>query len=85
MKRVILASIFAMTLSPGANAQGVKWTCTAPRLAEFDYRGGKTATIRLEQYSRGGEYLVTKSADGNTATGKTGDGTTFVCTNPAAT
>jgi hypothetical protein len=43
------------------------------------YTGGDTALIHLQGFSSGGNYPVTKSADGNVATGTTANGTAFQC------
>jgi hypothetical protein len=72
--------VAVLSFASVAQAADPKWKCEAKGLAESDYRGGKTATIRLDKYARGGDYAVTKSADGKTANGTTADGTPFTCT-----
>lgn len=65
--------------APAAAAPAMKWTCTAPGLVTARYTGGSTAYVHLSRYTSGGSYPVVKNASGNVATGKTADGTDFVC------
>lgn len=71
----LLATLGACA-SPGGTST---WTCSAPGLQNAHYTGGNTAQIHLQGFSSGGSYQVTKSADGNVATGTTANGTAFQC------
>lgn len=83
LKRFILNTVFVAValagLSGAAAAQsGKKWICTAEKLQNFSYKGGKTAMIHLKPYKSGGNYQVTPVSD-TKVTGKTKDGTPFIC------
>jgi hypothetical protein len=71
-----LAVVLCACASPGA---GASWACSASGLVNSRYTGGDTALIHLQGFSSGGNYPVTKSADGNVATGTTANGTAFQC------
>ena len=73
---VITAGALSACASPGESAA---WVCSASGLVNSHYTGGSTALIHLQGFSSGGNYPVTKSADGNVATGTTGNGTAFQC------
>lgn len=62
-----------------APGSGQPWECTASGLVNSHYTGGDSALIHLQGFSSGGNYAVTKSADGNVATGTTANGTAFQC------
>lgn len=74
---LVLSSTFFGALFAFSPAEAAKWTCSAPGLRNSSYSGGETAYVHLEGYNRGGHYKVTRN--GNTATGQTANGTTFVC------
>lgn len=71
-----LVVVLSACASPGA---GASWACSASGLVNSRYTGGDTALIHLQGFSSGGNYPVTKSADGNVATGTTANGTAFQC------
>jgi len=71
-----LASALGACASTGV---GSAWACSASGLVNSHYTGGDTALIHLQGFSSGGNYPVTKSADGNVATGTTANGTDFQC------
>jgi len=71
-----LVVVLSACASPGASAS---WACSASGLVNSHYTGGDTALIHLQGFSSGGNYAVTKSADGNRATGTTANGTAFQC------
>ncbi|WP_271088043.1 hypothetical protein [Hoeflea poritis] len=60
-------------------AEAASWKCTAKKLKNASYRGGRTAMIHLSPYKSGGRYPVTKVSD-KKVVGKTKDGTPFTCT-----
>jgi hypothetical protein len=77
-----LPVLFALAAALGACAStgvGDAWACSASGLVNSHYIGGGTALIHLQGFSSGGNYPVTKSADGNVAKGTTGNGTEFQC------
>ena len=77
-----LSVLCALAAALGACAStGVSsaWACSASGLVNSHYTGGDTALIHLQGFSSGGNYPVTKSADGNVATGTTANGTAFQC------
>ena len=69
--------------APTSAAPVAKWTCTAPGLVTANYNGGNMAYVHLARYTSGGNYMVVKDPSGKKATGKTADGTTFVCATTA--
>ena len=71
-----LIVVLSACASPGG---GASWACSASGLMNSYYTGGSTALIHLQGFSAGGNYPVTKNADGNMATGTTGNGTAFQC------
>ena len=83
MSQKTIGSLFVVFLVAGCQTtSGPSWKCSAENLAESRYYGGSTAKIRLAGFSKAGSYSVTKSPDGKTATGKTGNGTPFSCVAP---
>ena len=58
---------------------GNGWICTADKILNAKYDGGKRAYIHLDPYSKGERYRVTLNASKTEATGKTGNNTPFVC------
>lgn len=81
---LLLAAVLSVALpTSGALANTAeKWVCTAEKLKSYSYRGGKTATIHLSPYSKGGTYKVTVVSD-TEVVGETKDGTPFTCTKAA--
>jgi len=73
--RTMLALITLLLASSAAHAQS--WTCSARDMITGTYDGGATAYIHLSPYGRGNHYPVTKK--GKTVTGRTSNGTPFVC------
>ena len=73
---VLAVGLLSACASPGS---GSSWGCTASGLVNSHYTGGDSALIHLQGFSSGGNYAVTKSADGNVATGTTANGTAFQC------
>ena len=71
--------IFTQTATAGTVDAGNGWTCTADKIKEARYKGGKRAYIHLDPYGRGDNYRVTLNSTKTEATGKTGDDTPFVC------
>jgi hypothetical protein len=59
-------------------AAAATWECSANKLKNYRYTGGRTAMIHLTPYQSGGSYPVTKVSD-TKVTGKTKDGTAFTC------
>lgn len=82
---IVLTCILGLTAcatSSGASKQvdaGNGWKCSANSILGARYDGGNSANIHLAPYSYGGNYVVTKSVDGKTATGTTANGTSFTC------
>lgn len=72
----ILCAAAALCASP-VLAQDKKWTCSAPGMVSGSYDGGSHAYIHLSGFKSGGRYKVAVS--GNTASGKTANGTRFTC------
>lgn len=73
----------ALSCKNGLTEQYLKnWSCSAKELKDSSYYGSDKAYIHLSKYKRGGKYDVKKSSDGKEVTGKTQDGTTFVCKRP---
>ncbi len=70
---------FALVGCASNPSDGKKWACGAPGLISAYYSGGNTASVHLQGFQTGGTYAVTKNAAGTEATGKTANGTTFVC------
>ena len=81
-KTVFSLALMSVPLMACQTASGPAWSCSAESMVSGSYSGGSTASIHLSAYSSGGTYGVTKSADGKTASGKTGDGTPFTCVAP---
>ena len=79
-KRVFSFVVAPLFISGCVTTGGEKWTCTGERMINSYYTGSDKAMIHLEGYSRGGNYDVTKNAEGTQATGTTRDGTAFTCT-----
>lgn len=75
MKRVGLLVLVSLALSGSAQAEA--WTCSAKNIVSGNYDGGATAYIHLSPYERGNNYPVTRK--GKTVTGRTSNGTPFVC------
>jgi len=73
----LVATAFATAVS-STPASAAKWECSAKKLKNYSYRGGKKAMIHLSPYSSGGRYTVTKVSD-TKVVGKTKDGTSFTC------
>lgn len=73
--RVLIVLTSALTICTTQAEAG--WTCTARGLVDYSFDGGGCATIHLSGYSYGDCYPV--SIKGNTAIGKTGNGTPFTC------
>lgn len=71
-----LVMVLSACTSPGVSPS---WVCSASGLVNSHYTGGSTALIHLQGFSSGGNYPVTKSADGSVATGTTANGTAFQC------
>jgi len=83
MKRRLIVTLGAgLALAACQTTSGPTWTCSAKNLVDANYSGGSTAYVHLSGFSRGNNYSVTKSADGKTATGTTGNGTPFTCVAP---
>lgn len=78
---LIASSLFTAcaTPAPTKKSAGSNWQCTAQNLISANYDGGSDAYVHLSPYSYGGNYSVTKNADGS-ATGTTANGTKFTCT-----
>ncbi|MGY8631761.1 hypothetical protein RAD15_04570 [Bradyrhizobium sp. 14AA] len=70
----LLAFVF---VAMSGSAQAEAWTCSAKNIVSGNYAGGDTAYIHLSPYERGNNYPVTKK--GKTVTGRTSNGTPFVC------
>ncbi len=85
MKRILsgltVAALSLAFLGPmtSTSSEAASWKCTAKKLKNASYRGGKTAMIHLSPYKSGGRYPVTKVSD-KKVVGKTKDGTSFTCT-----
>jgi len=75
MGRLGLLALFCAALSGSAQAEA--WTCSAKNMVSGNYDGGDTAYIHLSPYGRGNNYPVTRK--GKTVTGRTSNGTPFVC------
>ncbi|MBV1864203.1 MAG: hypothetical protein KUG74_07165 [Rhodobacteraceae bacterium] len=73
-----LAAIIGFVLIAG-NAHAAGWSCTAEKLKDYRYNGGKYAMIHISPYQSGGRYKVVK-VSATDVTGKTKDGTSFACT-----
>lgn len=74
---VLMAAASAGCATTG---DGSSWKCSANGLVSSYYTGSDKAMIHLEGFSSGGNYLVTKNAQGTEATGNTANGTPFTCT-----
>lgn len=75
MKRIGLSVLIWAALFGSAHAE--TWTCSAAKMASGSYDGGSMAYIHLSPYPNGKPYPVARK--GKVATGKTSDGTSFVC------
>ena len=73
---ILMVTAIAGCATPG---DGAKWNCSAKGMVNSYYYGSDTAMIHLEGYSSGGNYKVTKNAQGTEATGTTANGTPFTC------
>ena len=88
MRTLLTLSLFvfltacATNQSPKQVDAGNGWSCSANSILGATYDGGNSANIHLAPYAYGGNYSVTKSADGKTATGTTANGTKFTCVQP---
>jgi hypothetical protein len=75
-----LAVLLAATVSGCATTgDGGSWKCSAQGLVNSLYTGSDSAMIQLQGFSSGGNYKVTKNAQGTEATGTTANGTPFTC------
>lgn len=75
----VLCALAATLGACASTGVGGAWACSSSGLVNSHYTGGDTALIHLQGFSSGGNYPVTKSADGNVATGTTANGTAFQC------
>lgn len=73
---VLAASTLAGCATTG---DGASWKCSANGLVNSGYDGSDWAMIHLQGYPNGGNYKVTKNAQGTEAKGTTKDGTPFTC------
>jgi hypothetical protein len=62
-----------------STGDGAIWECSAQGLVNSHYTGSDSAMIHLQGFSSGGNYKVSKNAQGTEATGTTGNGTPFKC------
>ena len=76
---VAAIGLFASAATAGTYDTGTGWKCTADKIVEARYKGKKRAYIHLEPYGKGDWYGVKLNDAKTEATGKTGNGTTFVC------
>lgn len=73
---ILAAAAVSACATPGADGN---WKCSAQGLANAHYSGADSAMIHLQGFSSGGNYKVTKNAQGTEATGTTANGTPFKC------
>lgn len=78
--KVSLVILAIVTVSGCATpGDGASWKCSAQGLITSYYTGSDSAMIHLQGFSSGGNYKVTKNAQGTEAAGTTANGTPFKC------
>lgn len=79
IKFSLLVLLVATISGCATTGDGASWKCSAQGLVSSYYTGSDSAMIHLQGFSSGGNYKVTKNAQGTEATGTTGNGTPFTC------
>jgi hypothetical protein len=79
MKFSLVALAMAAFSGCAATGDDATWKCSAQGLLNSYYVGSDNAMIHLQGFSSGGNYKVSKNAQGTEATGTTANGTPFKC------